>query len=655
ERSDQFSLCVALYEALYRELPFAGATYHEREQAVVRGRLRGPPKGTRVPTWMRLVLLRGLANQPEQRYPSVAALLDALTRDPEALRRRRLRTLGALLAMATASALVIFGATRVWEGWQERARERAALERLMTLERHVDALLTAGEADEAAQAFAAFVEQPENRGTRALGLAWLHAAERAMARGDARAGLDAYAASYTLSTFAGHQQAALIGLARYFRERDRDDSLARAVQTLDGVVEEAGDRKLSELRFDAALARRDLAGALALLEGPLQGSERAASAPLLRALLPATSTEHAEAYALALTDLDGEGADELLLSTLTGQKIVARAPELTARRVASPSRKQILAVPPAPGEPARFIDNVHTDMGERDGTVALARLSGDGLVDELRWREHPALSLLARDLDRDGERELYVGTGPYSRRLLRLDRAVDGRWRMSSPAPALDRRGSDVRALAAGDLDDDGREELVVGLGPWTAYEVSVLRHDPARGQLVPVARRKLGNIQNVAIVRRGPGPPEIAAYKSDDYPNVSVFPVERPYGEPAGVYLFRLFDDALEQTLFIPDRASPDPDWERLARHFVVGDLDGDGRDELIAHWLLEDRTGREIFNQTAIYTTTADGSVHTLKLAYARPVGAVDLDGDGDDELVVMLQNPGEDRLWVLGAGAS
>jgi len=59
-RTDQFSLCVALYEALYGERPFTGSTMLALRSNVVRGRIREAPAGTKVPTWLRKVLLRGL-------------------------------------------------------------------------------------------------------------------------------------------------------------------------------------------------------------------------------------------------------------------------------------------------------------------------------------------------------------------------------------------------------------------------------------------------------------------------------------------------------------------------------------------------------------------------------------------------------------------
>jgi tetratricopeptide (TPR) repeat protein/tRNA A-37 threonylcarbamoyl transferase component Bud32 len=100
-RSDQFSFCVALYEALYGEKPFAGEDPDEMADAAERGEVRPPrpsQEAAKVPAWLREVVLRGLSADPARRWGSMDELLRELARDPAAVRRRWLIAALVLLA-----------------------------------------------------------------------------------------------------------------------------------------------------------------------------------------------------------------------------------------------------------------------------------------------------------------------------------------------------------------------------------------------------------------------------------------------------------------------------------------------------------------------------------------------------------------------------
>ena len=104
ERSDQFSFCVALYEAAYGARPFQGGSIDRLVSAVMRGELTPPPAAARVPSWLRALLLRGLAKHPGDRFDSMHALLHELRMRP---RRRRIAAwaLGTTAAASLALAL----------------------------------------------------------------------------------------------------------------------------------------------------------------------------------------------------------------------------------------------------------------------------------------------------------------------------------------------------------------------------------------------------------------------------------------------------------------------------------------------------------------------------------------------------------------------
>jgi eukaryotic-like serine/threonine-protein kinase len=97
-RSDQFALCVTMFEALYGRRPFDGP-----ESSPQPARL---PPATDVPRWLGAIVLRGLAFEPERRFVSIPALLVAI--DADAKRRRSL-----LVASLVGAGIVVVGGAAI--------------------------------------------------------------------------------------------------------------------------------------------------------------------------------------------------------------------------------------------------------------------------------------------------------------------------------------------------------------------------------------------------------------------------------------------------------------------------------------------------------------------------------------------------------------
>ncbi|MEM9453021.1 MAG: tetratricopeptide repeat protein [Myxococcota bacterium] len=99
-QSDQFSFCISLFEALWGARPFVGKTAKEVAAQAVTGDVQFP-SGVDVPATLRDVVLRGLSPSPEDRWPSMDALLERL--------KPRRRSPWPWLAVAGATAVAASG------------------------------------------------------------------------------------------------------------------------------------------------------------------------------------------------------------------------------------------------------------------------------------------------------------------------------------------------------------------------------------------------------------------------------------------------------------------------------------------------------------------------------------------------------------------
>ncbi|MEM9454980.1 MAG: tetratricopeptide repeat protein [Myxococcota bacterium] len=133
-RSDQFSWCVAFWEALHGTRPFLGRTLQELHAATARGRLASGRPRTKVSAHVRRVLARGLAHRPDDRFPTMHELLVAMRRS------RRTWPLALGIGAAAVGTTAFFGmseqpvcgpevdASQAWSGKQARAIRSAFLD-----------------------------------------------------------------------------------------------------------------------------------------------------------------------------------------------------------------------------------------------------------------------------------------------------------------------------------------------------------------------------------------------------------------------------------------------------------------------------------------------------------------------------------------------
>ncbi len=301
-RADQFAFCVTLYEALHGLRPFAGDTIGELTRAASNGDIQPPPPGCTVPSWVQRIVVRGLAPDPADRFPSMTDLLARLGRD----RRPRWRVV--LAGAAVAAALVAVAGVVVQ---QHRAREQ----------------LCAGADTRLGEIWNAARQKTIEASFLATGAAYAPSAWRAT-----QAAVDAYAAQWrgmyhdacAATHFRGVQSHELLDVRMACLERGRrelDTALqmlesadaelvSGAVKAVYGLRRIAACGELEKLtrrssrepasRVRAEAAQRSLAEARALYDaGKLRASLSLAEAAADEAAAAGDPTTRAEALVLA--------------------------------------------------------------------------------------------------------------------------------------------------------------------------------------------------------------------------------------------------------------------------------------------------------------------------------------------------------------------
>lgn len=636
-KGDQYSVGAVLYDLLCGRPPHDG----DSPVAVMMSlatRPHTPVKvlAPQVPSDLASIIEQALAREPALRYPDCAALAVDLERfvggEPvRALRptwrvqadrvffgaRRPLMAAGLLTAAALVA--IAAGAT-VRSVESERAvfeRELVAQQDLLAADADIEAALEAGDAGAAIAALRAYWAR--HQGTHAAIDAILRDLPRLSAVAPKRA-LELLAEAYTTAPDPADQARVLDGLARTLEARWEWASLAAVTATQARRQPlRAMSPALAQPRARVQLALGDAARAAATFEAIGDGP----GASLARALSVSAPAPEGLGFHRA-TDWDGDGREDIAVRRGDHLDIHALVPGLPRiaviplGRAHGPERIHLL--------PDRGL--VHWV----EGTLHLIQVDDHDAVQRIASRESsPALAAARVDLDQDGLAEVYVGLGPYERRLLIYDPAAPGIGFRDAHAPTTGAQSDVVRLLP---VPSASGPQLWAAVGPWSAYDVR--RFASQDGALTLLDRHRLGYVSQLLLLADG----RVAALHSPEYPSRIAMDPDAPYGPQIGVYLL---DPEDPSTVEVLPWVGPEADLSGLHE----GDLDGDGRMDLVVSAQL----GLE--RAIAIHLATDRGYRDPLVVRGQTVLAVAQLDDDPMDELLVWSGLDAEGGFAILGAG--
>jgi len=412
--------------------------------------------------------------------------------------RRRAVVVPTALALLAIAAVLGWPSLRAsWEARRARlerqVREHASAAALAASR----AALEHGDADGARRLAEALVEEfaPRAEAGEDHPLAQAHAtlAEAHRRAGDEPQALRERFRAYRAATRRGDARAFLLGMGRELVDQSRFDEargiLLRAARAGHGDAV-AAETSYWQARIDESTLEFEAArdGFRAALAGPLPEALRTPAAEHLE-FSTLLSGEAAlplgfggSGGVLVPGDLDGDGRNELCTVAGGGVAVGTLAPDGTWterwRFVCGPEE----FLPPSTVYAADLDGDGRAEVlaasgsDQRPGALRVLRLEHDTLVEKARAPLRTQLAaqpLAAADLDGDGTVEVILGTGPYERSVhVWTWHGAENRLEERTVMPA----GGDVIRVLVRNVDDDPAPEVLVFAGAWSAYAIHVLR-----------------------------------------------------------------------------------------------------------------------------------------------------------------------------------
>ncbi len=383
---------------------------------------------------------------------------------------------------------------------------------------------------------------------------------------------------------------------------------------------------------------------------------------------------------LAIADMNGDGRKDLVLAGAAHFYIAFQTPQAV---LAEPTRY--------PATFSRCQQMIAADLdgdGKRDLLFAPEQAAGKvivrlqnpegGVGPEVRCDAPPFRFAACADIDRDGRDELLLITRASRRiKVMKLSRRTKAPRGLAPPQPRVyplpEDRGAAKRALAVGDVDGDGRADMVVSA--------------PAAGQLALYRQTSPGRFAQPALFPAqtgvsalavgdldGDGRAEVLALSKDEnaivlsrYTRTKRLAFPKPLaalGPPVCMTTADLQDDARPELIYVYERQhayrlaaarlEPSgklrvlrdqalPGLRRAPDDMLAGDVNGDGRPDVI---LFTSYEGMRVFLQAAdgrfaALKRRSQAARSLVKQVTRAAVSLADVNRDGKTEMLIAMKN--------------
>ena len=596
--ADVYALAVVLHEVLTGRLPW--------DPPDLPLDMRAPDPDPSLPDDVVALLRRSLQVDPDRR-PSARSFAETLRGRP---RRRAPRRWLPVLGLATGASLLAGLVTWTTLGPAPAdPREEAALATWERAHADIETHLAAGEKDEARAVLSSFAAFPPHQGTRAQTLAWWYAASAALVPESMADSADPIAElfgrAFVQARDLRDQRGILLDLAARSSPSEQEDRLVHLVDALQARTA-PGDPELERWQRAVDHAYR---------------TERTPSASPLDALRAGTPLDVPWSGWFPL-DVDQDGTLDLFV-----QAPGSRFGWYPGGDPRGPARSIPVAEDVLVGE-ATWTGTVGAHgphallqryVGASDFEHQWVRVRPEGITAVAPPRvqaEYTGVTTARMG----GEVRLFAGATTWDRVLHEVDITTGETF---DAHPETSAANAEIRTLLAMDLDEDGDEELLVGTGPWGGWDLRVLDPGPD-GRLSLRSRTVLGDVNGIHPFRTpwgirllvGNGVDGLPTHWEPDAPPGASFRILRDTGEaftqeaavPVNTHGARFparvadldgdgLDEAVARDMRIVWFEGDELRLDRIGglHPLAVLDVDGDGDDEVIARdvetrqtWLL-------------------------------------------------------------------